>query len=260
MQHVSLIILRFYLFMRYVLFLFFSCMPFSATAEKLNIAVASNFIKPMKAIVKTFEQHSEHNVVMSFGSSGKFFAQISHGAPYHLFFSADQEKPMALEKAQLTVENSRFTYALGTLVLWSVNENLFTDAPIFLVQGQYSKLAVANPKLAPYGRATKEVLAKLSLEGQSLSQQVVAENIAQAYHFTSTGNADLGFVALSQVMNNGVISSGANWVVPQSYYQAIKQDVVMLKRGKNNQAAHDFLTFMKTKEVEKIMTSFGYTH
>lgn len=245
--------------MRSLIVIIFTLLFLPVKAEQINIAVASNFIKPMKKIVQIYEKQSGHKVVMSFGSSGKFFAQISHGAPYHIFFSADQEKIIALEKANLIIKNSRFTYAIGALVLWSPTEGYFTDGAAFLADGHFKKLAMANPKLAPYGRAAQEVLAYTSLSEQVRTKQVIAENIAQAFQFATTGNAEIGLIALSQVMNNGVISSGSSWVIPHSYYQPIKQDAAILKRAKNNQVSQDFIAFMRSSEVKSIMTSFGYT-
>lgn len=243
-----------------VLFLsFFNVSTFCTQAEEINIAVASNFNGAMKAIVTEFEKSFPHKVHVSYGSSGKFYAQIKHGAPFQLFFSADQAKPLRLEQEQLTVEASRFTYAVGALVLWSSKKDFLVDGLNRLKSGDYNKLAIANPKLAPYGVAAAEVLASLKLEKLSRSKLVQGENIAQVYQFVGTGNADLGFVALSQVLANNHRQSGSSWAVPTDLHKPIKQDVVLLKRGEKSVAAKQLLSFIKSEQARGIIESYGYT-
>ncbi|MFC3151454.1 molybdate ABC transporter substrate-binding protein [Litoribrevibacter euphylliae] len=251
--------------------------------ETLKIAVASNFTFAMKALIETFEQNTGHSVVASYGSSGKIFAQIQHGAPFQVFFSADQAKPIALEtahkKAGFSVPNSRFTYAIGALALWSSKSDLITDGASVLSSDKFNKLAFANPKLAPYGAAAVQVLEQLKLVKSTRSKWVQGENIAQTYQFVSTGNADLGFIALSQLKQAELkqaqleqtqlrqdqqeqpsqISLGSSWIVPQSFYSPIKQDAILLKRGERSEAAKALISFVQSNEGKRIIESYGYT-
>lgn len=226
-------------------------------AEQIRVAVASNFLKPMKAISKKFEASSGNRVVISSGSSGRFYAQIKNGAPYDLFFSADQEKPLKLEKEGLTVPGFNMTYATGTLVLWSAKQNYFkTDER--LKSGKFSRLALANPKLAPYGLAAKEVLERLGLTSSVKSKKVNAENIAQTFQFVISGNADLGFVARSQLMDLNEGKVGSQWIIPTDLHQPIKQNLVVLKRAENKKAAREFYEYMKSDATKGLIQSFGY--
>jgi len=226
-------------------------------AAEISVAVAANFTKPMREIAQAFEKASGHTLKMSFGASGKFYAQIHNGAPFEVFFSADQEKPAALENDGLTVTGSRFTYAVGGLVLWSAKKGL-EAGPEVLKSGRFNKLALANPKHAPYGAAAMEVLTRMGLLEQSRSKWVMGENIAQTFQFIESGNADLGFIALSQVMEKGKILSGSSWVVPAELYPAVQQDVVLLRKGETNPAARDLLTFIRGVQATAIIESFGY--
>ena len=226
-------------------------------AEQIRVAVASNFLKPMKVISKKFEASSGNRVVISSGSSGRFYAQIKNGAPYDLFFSADQEKPLKLEKEGFTVSGFNMTYATGTLVLWSAQQDYFkTDER--LKSGNFSRLAVANPKLAPYGLAAKEVLERLELTNLVKSKQVNAENIAQTFQFVSSGNANLGFVARSQLMDLSEDKVGSQWIIPTDLHQPIKQNVVLLKRAEHNKAARAFYEYIKSDSTKGLIKSFGY--
>jgi molybdate transport system substrate-binding protein len=227
-------------------------------AESVTIAVASNFTAPMKAIVAKFQQSSNHQVKTAFGSSGKIFAQIKRGAPFGLFFSADQAKPITLEKDGLVVAGSRFTYAIGALALWSAKSDFIDANATRLKQLNFNKLALANPKLAPYGAAAVQVLAHLKLKQATEARWVRGENIAQTYQFVHSGNADIGFVALSQVMKKGRLVRGSSWTVPTQYYQPIRQDVVLLKRDANNRAALALLAFVASPSGQQIISSFGY--
>lgn len=234
--------------------LLLSSISATLAAETILIAVASNFTAPMKEIASQFEQTSSHTLKVSYGSSGKFYAQIQNGAPFHLFFSADQVKPKALEKEGLAIEGSRTTYAIGSLVLWSAKAHAFSDGRKFLESGKYNKLAIANPKLAPYGFAAIEVLKNLHIAEKYKTKWVLGENISQTYHFISTGNADIGFIALSQI----AISGGTSWVVPNELYQPIKQDVVLLRSAENNAGAKAFMDFINSPTIINSIESYGY--
>lgn len=224
-----------------------------SAAERVKVAVASNFIKPMKALVAEFEQQSDIQVVASYGSSGKLFSQITYGAPYDIFFSADQEKVTRLIEQKLAVDDFQFTYAVGALALWtadkSTQENLLTR----LKAGQFNKLAMANPKLAPYGLAAKEVIAELGLTTDVANKLVLGENISQSYQFVATGNAELGFVALSQLTKKNDA-----WLVPSTMHSPIKQQAVLLNNAKNKTSAKAFLIFMQSDSAQSIIKHFGY--
>jgi molybdate transport system substrate-binding protein len=227
-------------------------------AEEINIAVASNFTAAMREIVEAFEQTSGHQVKLSFGSSGKFFAQIQHGAPYQAFFSADQAKPVALEAAGQVVPGSRFTYAIGALALWSPKTGFIEGNAQRLHSGAFNKLALANPRLAPYGAAAIEVLEKLECKEATREKWVQGENISQTYQFVRTGNAELGFVALSQIMQQGEISQGSWWLVPSELYSPIRQDAVVLKGGKDSAATQALMQFIRGEQAGAIISAYGY--
>ncbi len=226
-------------------------------AEEIHAAVATNFTVAMKDIVAQFEKSSGHKVILSFGASGKIFAQIQQGAPFQVFLSADQEKPEALEKMGLSVPGSRFTYALGALVLWSTKSGFANDAA-HLKRGDFNKLALANPKLAPYGIAAVEVLESLKLKYATEPKWVMRENIAQTYQFVDSGNADLGFVALSQILDKGEVN-GSSWIIPAELYNPIRQDAVLLSRAKNSTGAKALLAYLQSKEAHSIIHAYGYT-
>lgn len=230
-----------------------------AYADDLSVAVASNFAEPMKKLAVSFEQETGHKLLLSFGASGKFYAQIKNGAPFQVFLSADQEKPAALEKEGFVVPDSSFTYALGALALWSRNLELNDKGADVLRSGKFNKLALANPRLAPYGVAAVEVLENLQLQETTQAKWVMGENIAQTWQFVSTGNADLGFVALSQIITEGKIKKGSAWIVPSPLYHPIKQDVVLLRRGENNRAARELLDFLRGEKATQIIEAWGYT-
>ena len=231
----------------------------AARAEEFTLAVASNFATPMQAIAAKFEARTGHKVNLASGSSGKLFAQIRHGAPFDAFFSADQVKPSRLVALDLAKGSTLFTYANGTLVLWSSHADLVDGQGSVLNTGRYKKLAIANPRLAPYGIAAVEALQSLGIEQSSRARRVQGENISQTYQFVATGNADLGLVALSQLMRNGRLSKGSAWIVPQSLYRPIRQDAVILNRGVDSPALAEFWAFFSGPEVQEILASFGYT-
>ena len=229
-----------------------------ARAAEVQAAVAANFAAPMKAIVAEFEQATGHKVHLSFGASGRFYAQIRNGAPFQVLLSADEDIPARLEREGLSVPASRFTYAVGTLVLWSARTDFVDARGAVLSRGAFAHLAVANPKLAPYGAAAMETLDKLGLAAALRSKLVFGENIAQAHQFVASGNAELGFVALSQVMKDGRIAGGSAWVVPASMHSPIRQDAVILARGRGNAAAAALLRFLHQAGAVAIIRSYGY--
>lgn len=230
----------------------------NAQADEVQVAVAANFTAPMKIIAADFEKDTGHKANLAFGSSGKFYAQIKNGAPFQVFLSADDEKPAKLETEGMTVSGSRFTYAIGTLVLWSAKPDLVDSKGAVLGKGTFDHLAIANPKLAPYGAAAMETLAKLGLADKLAGKIVQGENIAQTYQFAASGNADLGFVALSQVMKDGKVGSGSAWIVPASMHAPIKQDAVILANGKGNAAAVALMKYLKSAKAVAVIKSYGY--
>ncbi|TPE47513.1 molybdate ABC transporter substrate-binding protein [Maribrevibacterium harenarium] len=229
-----------------------------AHGEEIHAAVAANFNAAMQEVVAQFEQNTGHKVVLSFGSSGKIFAQIQHGAPFQIFLSADQNKPEALEKAGFSVPGSRFTYAIGALALWSAKAD-FAHDDTRLKSGDFNKLALANPKLAPYGVAAVEVLESLKLRSATEAKWVMGENIAQTYQFVHSGNADLGLVALAQIMEKGKIKGGSSWIIPAELYSPIRQDAVLLNRAKDSAGAKALLSYLTSEDAREIIHSYGYT-
>lgn len=229
-----------------------------AHAAEVKVAVASNFTAPMRQIVQRFEAETGHRVKLSFGGTGQFYAQIKNGAPYDLLFAADQKIPTKLVQEGVALTETRFTYAQGRLVLWSKNPGYVDDEGSVLRDGSFKQIAIADPKLAPYGAATMQVLGHLGLTSQLEKKIVQGKNIGQAYQFVFSGNASLGFVALSQVYRNGVIQSGSGWIVPTDLYDPIRQDVVLLKSAKANEAAKSLLEFVRTDATKNLIRSFGY--
>ena len=209
-------------------------------------------------MVEEFEAQSDHDVRLVFGSSGRFFAQISNGAPFDLFFSADQEKPQELIESGLAIDDSLFTYALGVLVLWSRYEQLIQTSPALLSSNQFNRLAIANARHAPYGVAAEEVLSNLNLLADLQSKLVRGENIAQTFQFVFTGNAELGFVAKSQVYQDNNLISGSAWQVTEDLHSPIRQDAVLLQRASTNDAALEFLSFVRSNRGRSIIESYGY--
>jgi molybdate transport system substrate-binding protein len=244
--------------MRLVISFFLVLFTASAHAETILVAVASNFTKPMTEITAEFEKATGHTAQLSFGSSGKFVSQFENGAPFEVFLSADDKSSAKLQQSGFAVEKSDFTYALGKLVLWSVTANYVDDKGVILEKGGFKHLSLADPKLAPYGTAAIEVLTNKNLLDKLQPLFVVGENISQAHQFISTGNAELGFVALSQVAENGKFSSGSGWIVPQNFYAPIKQNAVLLKTGEENPAAKALLDYLKTAPAKAIIQKYGY--
>ena len=230
----------------------------SAPADTTLVAVAANFTKPMNEIAAEFEKASGHTAKLAFGSSGKFVAQLENGAPFDVFLSADEKNPAKLEQSGLSVAGSRFTYAIGKLVLWSNSADYVDAEGRVLSAGNFKHLALADPKLAPYGAAALEVLTNQGLLEKLQPLFVQGENIAQTHEFISTGNAELGFIALSQVIENGKIGAGSGWIVPANLYTPIRQDALLLKTGAENPAALALLAFLKSPAALAIIEKYGY--
>jgi molybdate transport system substrate-binding protein len=238
-----------------LLALLMSCAAF---ADEVQVAVAANFTAPMKLIAVDFEKDTGHRAMMSYGSTGKLYAQITNGAPFEVFLAADDETPAKLEKEGTAVANTRFTYATGKLVLWSAQPGGVDAQGDVLKKNTFSKIAIAAPKLAPYGAAAVETMSKLGVLAALEPKLVTGESIGQAFSFVQTGNAELGFIALSQVYENGKIKSGSAWIVPENLHAPIKQDAVLLTRGKDNKAGAALLTYLKTEKAKAVIRSFGY--
>ncbi|MDD5227452.1 MAG: molybdate ABC transporter substrate-binding protein [Methylococcales bacterium] len=230
----------------------------SSYADTTLVAVASNFTKPMTEIAAEFEKATGHTAQLSFGSSGKFVSQLENGAPFEVFLAADDKNSLKLQQAGLAVADSRFTYALGKLVLWSSTANYVDDHGEILSKGDFKHIALADPKLAPYGTAAVDVLKNMNLLDKLQPLFVQGENISQTHQFISTGNAELGFVALSQVSENGKITSGSGWVVPTNLYAPIKQDAILLTPGAENPAAKALLDYLKSASALAIIKKYGY--
>jgi molybdate transport system substrate-binding protein len=229
-----------------------------AQAAQVLVAVAANFTAPMKTIAAEFTRDTGHQTKLAFGGSGKFYAQIRNGAPFQMLLSADDETPAKLVQEGMAMADSRTTYAIGTLVLWSARPGYVDAKGEVLKKGQFNKIALANPKLAPYGKAAVEVLTGMGLLAPLAPKFVQGENIAQTWQFASTGNAELGFVALSQVMKDGKISSGSGWIVPAKLHTPIRQDAVILTSGKGNPAAEALMKYLKSEKAKAIIKAYGY--
>ncbi|MFA9439174.1 molybdate ABC transporter substrate-binding protein [Uliginosibacterium sp. sgz301328] len=229
-----------------------------AAAAEVKVAVAANFTAPMQKIAADFEKDTGHKAIVSTGATGAFYAQIKNGAPFEVFLSADDETPARLEAEGAGVKGSRFTYAIGKLVLWSARPGYVDDKGEVLKRGDFAKLSIANPKTAPYGAAGVEVMKKLGVFDSLQPKVVQGENISQAFQFVSTGNAELGFVALSQVWQDGALKSGSAWVVPQADYSLIRQDAILLSNGAGKPAAEALLKYLKGEKAQAVIKSFGY--
>ena len=229
-----------------------------AQAGEVSVAVAANFTAPMQKIAAAFAQDTGHKAQLSFGSTGKFYTQIKNGAPFQLLLAADDETPARLEKEGLGVAGTRFTYAIGKLVLWSKQPGLVDAKGEVLKTGPFERLAVADPKLAPYGAAAMETLSKLGLLSRWQGKLVQGENIAQAYQFVLTENAPLGFVAMSQVFADGRITQGSGWLVPSHLHNPIRQDAMVLASGKDNAAALALAGYLRGEKARQIIRSYGY--
>lgn len=228
-------------------------------AATLKLAVASNALKAMTEIGERFEQQSNHRILISAGSTSKLYTQIINGAPFDIFFAANVREPERLEQAGLTIPGSRFTYARGRLALYSRNPTrIGKDGEAFLQEGHYQRLVIANPEIAPYGYAAQQVLQALDLWEAVTRKLIRGQNIGQAFQFTVTGNADAGFVALSDVKQLGS-HSGSVWLVPQKMYSPLQQQAVILKRCQSVPAAQAFLAYMRSEDILKLLQEkYGY--
>lgn len=225
-----------------------------ASADQTNVAVAANFTDAAKEIAAAFKAKTGHEAVLSFGSSGQLYTQITQEAPFQILLSADAERPQKAVEEGRGVADSRFTYAIGKLVLWSKTPGM-VKGPETLKAGAFAKLAIANPAGAPYGAAAVETLKALGVHEALAAKIVQGNNIAQTFQFVDTGNAELGFVALSQLAAN---ATGSSWVVPQDLYAPIRQDAVLLNKGASNPAALAFIAFLKGPEASQIIERYGY--
>tara|TARA_R110002096_G_scaffold435548_1_gene661488 strand:+ start:159998 stop:160747 length:750 start_codon:yes stop_codon:yes gene_type:complete len=230
------------------------CLTPALNAKEVRIAVAANFAEAAKEIGEAFAERTKHNALFSFGSTGQLYTQISQYAPFEVFLAADQERPEKTIRDGLGVAGSRFTYASGKIVLFSIDKTLVNNENT-LKDSDFTKIAIANPVTAPYGVAAIEIMEQLELYNHLKSKIVHGNNIAQTYQFVHTQNAELGFIALSQVIKN---QTGSRWIVPEELYSRIAQDAVLLKSGADNPAAHAFLKFLKGPEAAGIINKYGY--
>jgi len=227
----------------------------TASAEELRIAAASNTAGVLEELAGRFEAQTGHEAVLAFGATGKHYAQIRNGAPFDVFLAADAERPRRLEEERIAVAGSRFTYARGVLVLWSPRAGTVDDRGDVLGDASYRYLALANPRLAPYGRAARQVLQARGLWEATEGRRVMGENVAQTFQFVKTGNADLGFVAASQLYASSAGSEGSSWRIPPSLYDAIEQQAVLIE---DSPSARSFLQFVRGEEARAVFRQFGY--
>lgn len=238
----------------FILMLSIAFSPSCLHAEDVKVAVAANFTAAAKEIGATFEKSIGHKAVFSFGSTGQLYAQIFQGAPFDIFLAADQKHPQRAIEDGLADAQSRFTYATGQIVLFSKDQNLVKGAAT-LSEQKFTKIAIANPPIAPYGAAALDAMKALGVYDRLKSKIVQGNNVAQTYQFIETGNAELGFVALSQIAGNDI---GSRWIVPAELYPTIAQDAVLLTQGAEKQAAHAFLTFLRGSEARGVIKKYGY--
>lgn len=240
-------------FLQLVIIIFLIFISSKSIADEIYIAVASNFTATMKVIADEFEKYSGHKVILISGSTGKHYGQIINGAPFDLFFAADSKTPKLLVENNLA--ESRFTYAKGRLVLWSNIKNYVNKKDVIIKNSTINYLAMANPKFSPYGIATKEFLINANLLDNIQKKILLGQNVSQTYQFISSGNAKIGFVAYSQILNNEQKIKGSYWLVPENLYSPIKQQAVLLKKS---DVATDFLNYIKTDKALNIIKNFGY--
>jgi molybdate transport system substrate-binding protein len=226
-------------------------------AEEVQVAVAANFASTMKDIATEFEKGAKHSLLITAGSSGKFYAQIKNGAPFDVFLSADDERPKLLEDEGLSVKGSRFTYAVGRLVLWSQDPSLVTGQDT-LKTAPFKHLAIANPKLAPYGVAAMQAMIKMGIWESLQPRIVMGESLGQTVGFLESGNAELGFLALSQVLDEKLKGKGSRWDVPENLHEPIRQDAVLLTKGESNPAAKAVMEFLHSPQARSIIERYGY--
>jgi len=230
----------------------------TAHAGEVSVAVAANFTAPMQKIAAQFEQDTGHKAQLSFGATGKFYAQIANGAPFGVLLAADDTTPEKIGKEGLGDGSTRFTYAVGRLVLWSRQAGYVDAEGKVLQQTDWRHIAIANPRLAPYGLAAMQTLDRLGLTAQVQPRFVQGENISQTYQFVASGNAPLGFVALSQVMEGGRLREGSAWMVPAGMHAPIRQDAIVLKPAQGNAAAAALMQYLRGQKARAIIQSYGY--
>ncbi|MCF6354387.1 MAG: molybdate ABC transporter substrate-binding protein [Candidatus Polarisedimenticolaceae bacterium] len=228
-----------------------------ALADTVHVATASNFSQPLRLLAQAFEEKTQYRVRISTASTGKLYAQIKHGAPYHLFLSADQRRPEKLVQEGLAIPDSRFTYAVGRLVLWAPQQLFPGEAKALISQPGLRRFSIANPKTAPYGAAARQTLKAMGLWKPLQGRLVRGENIAQTFQFVASRAAEMGLVAYSQ-LSEETKSTGYHWVVPQALYDPVRQDAVLLKRGTDNPAAKAFLTFLQSERARALIRALGY--
>lgn len=229
----------------------------SVKADEVVVAVAANFTDATRDIVPLFEKATGHTAKVSYGSTGKLYAQIENGAPFEVFLAADTARPEKAEAEGLAVPGSRFTYAQGKLVLWSAKPGTFEDGERYVSSVAFPRAAMANPKTAPYGLAAQQVMEHMGVWQEAKGKMVRGDSIAQTFQFTATSNAEAGFVAYSQVKAwDG--AKGSLWVIPADYYAPISQQAVLLRKGEENPAADAFLTFLRGPEARAVIEGYGY--
>ena len=227
-------------------------------AAEVSAAVAANFAAPMERIAVLFHKESGHSVKISVAASGKLYTQIRGGAPFDVFLSADEELPKRLLQEGLAVGGSRFVYASGRLLLWSVQPGLVDEKGAVLNSGNFDKLAYANPSFSPYGIATRETLTKLAMWNAMQKKLKKADDVTQTYQLAATESADMAFIALSQVMRDGKVTTGSWWLVPPELHNPIRQSAVLLSGAKEQTAAKALLVFLKSEKAKAVMRGFGY--
>ena len=235
------------------------CLLGSARAAEIRVAVAANFTAPMKKIADAFGAATGHKALLSFGATGDLYAQIKSGALYDMLLAADEKTPLRLEHEGLAVPGTRFTYAMGRLVLWSAIPGLVDDEGRVL-RNSSDLIGVANPDVAPYGAAAVDAMSRLGLLNALRPRFVQGADIAQIYQLVAAGNVPLGFVALSQVMQEGRITNGSAWIVPYQFHAQIRQDAVVLATGKDNEAAAALVKFLKRGRAHALISAYGYRY
>ncbi|WP_374245978.1 molybdate ABC transporter substrate-binding protein [Zoogloea sp.] len=230
----------------------------AARADEVSVAVAANFTAPMQRIAADFEKATGHKARLVFGSTGKFYAQIKSGAPFQVLLAADDETPARLAREGDGVAGSQFTYAIGRLVLWSPRPGLVDDKGEVLRAGRFEHLAIANPKLAPYGLAATETLKALGVADALQGKLVTGESITQAQQFVVSGSAELGFIAFAQIHRDGKLIDGSHWLVPARLHTPIRQDAVVLDKGKGSAAAAALMDYLKSPAALAVIRTYGY--
>jgi molybdate transport system substrate-binding protein len=229
-----------------------------AVADEIQVAVAANFTAPMTQIAADFNRDTGHSAKLIFGATGKFYAQIKNGAPFAMLLAADHDTPTRLLREGDAVEGSQMTYAIGKLVLWSSKPGLVDENGAVLRSANVAHVAYCNPELAPYGAAAVEAMKSLRVFDALRPKLVQGENITQAYQFVASGNAEIGFIALSQVYKDGRVSEGSAWVVPANLYSAIRQDAVILAKGRDHPAAAELIKYLRSEKAKAVIRAFGY--